>query len=311
MPCYKPLQAYAAPGGVAFKRRDSFGIPIELPCGRCIGCLLERSKSWALRCVHEAQMHDGNNCFVTLTYNDSHLPENGSLVKSHFPKFIRALRQKIKPKKVRYYMCGEYGRTCPKHQIENCSSCGSIQRPHYHAILFGYQFPDTYLWTVRRGNRIYRSAKLEGIWKYGNSEIGSVTYESAAYVARYILKKYFGDDQKLQYAVIDRETGEILGEKVPEFTQMSLRPGIGETWYKKYKMDLFPHDYAIGPGGVQMPTPKYYRRLLAREDPALFASLREKRIEQARNNPDNEPDRLATREICQQRKLDKLKRALP
>ncbi len=99
MPCYKPLQAYAAVGGISFDKNKSFGIPIELPCGRCLGCRLEKSKEWALRCVHEAKMHK-ENTFITLTYADEHLPQGSSLVKSHFQKFIRSLRKKNKKKKL-------------------------------------------------------------------------------------------------------------------------------------------------------------------------------------------------------------------
>ena len=296
MPCYQPLQAYSAPGGISFNRSDSFGIPIELPCGRCIGCRLEKSKEWAIRCVHESQMHE-DNVFITLTYATQHLPKNSSLDKTHFQKFIRALRQKTK-QKIRYYMAGEYGNEDETH------------RPHFHAILFGYKFPDAYLSNIRDNNRVYRSPLLESIWTFGTSEIGSVTFKSAAYVARYILKKQ-NSAQATQdrYCIYDKQTGEVTLRQF-EYTHMSMKPGIGETWYRKFKNDIFPDDFVITPDGRQMQTPGYYRILLQREDPKLYEQLRTLRIEKSRNSPDNTPDRLATREICKQKQADRLTRQL-
>ena len=288
MPCYSPIAAhyYFESEYTGTWQLDWFNKEknIELPCGRCIGCRLDRSKEWALRCSHEAQMHE-HNCFITLTYDDYHLPEDDSLVKIHFQKFIRSLRKKTK-KKIRYYMCGEYG-------TEN-------NRPHYHAILFGYKFPDTHFERTRKGYQIYSSSLLERTWEHGISEIGSVTFKSAAYVARYLLKKQ-----------TDEKGKETYGKRLPEYSQMSVRPGIGKTWYEKYSAtDLFPQDFAVTPDGRQMPVPKYYRKLLERADPDLHEKLRSLRIEKAINNPDNTPERLAVREIVQTEKLTRLKRQM-
>ena len=239
-------------------------------------------------------MHNDENCFITLTYSDQNLPKHNSLKKSHFQKFIRSLR-KTTAKKIRFYMCGEYG--------------DRTNRPHYHAILFGYKFPDTYLWGIRNDNRVYRSPLLEQKWTHGHSEIGSVTFKSAAYVARYIMKKQNGENAKTHYAVLNLD-GEIIGQRLPEYTNMSLKPGIGKSWYDKHKMDLFPHDYAVTPDGRKMPTPTYYRELLKKEQPDLYETLRNTRIEKARNNPNNTTDRLAVREQCQQAKLSRLIRPI-
>lgn len=304
MPCYKPLQAFHAPGGISFDRSKSFGTPIELPCGRCLGCRLEKSKQWALRCSHEAETHDGFNSFVTLTYRNDELPAGHTLVKKHFQKFIKSLRQKSK-KKIRYYMCGEYGEATEKNNY--------IARPHYHAILFGYQFPDAYLSNLRNGLRVYRSPLLEKTWTKGTSEIGSVTFQSAAYVARYLLKKQNGEMAKNHYAIPDPETGEINDDspqRVPEYTNMSLKPGIGFDWYQKHKADIFPHDYCITPDGRKMQTPQYYRDLLERDDPELHDQLKQVRVERAQNDPNNTPERLAVRERCHTRKAEKLIRTL-
>jgi len=295
MPCYKPLLGYrAANGGITFNRKSSHGAFLDVPCGQCIGCRLERAKEWALRCHHESQMHKAN-VFITLTYDDNHLPENGTLVRSHFQKFIRALRQKT-GEKIRYYMCGEYGE--------------ETKRPHYHAILFGYEFPDAYLANIRRGNRVYRSSLLESLWTFGSSEIGSVTFQSAGYVARYILKKQNGEFATSEYAITDQSTGEITGQKIAPYTRMSLRPGIGKKWYDKNKGDLFPHDYAVLPDGRQTTVPRYYRDLLEKESPKLAEKLRQNRIKKAIENTDNTPDRLAIREFVKTKKAERLIRSL-
>ena len=149
MACFKPLTAYRGrekhgsgkPKIVFSHHLSQTGVELLLPCGRCIGCRLERSRMWALRCVHEAQLHSENS-FITLTYNDDHIPRDGSLNKKHFQDFMKRLRKSIAPKKVRFYHCGEYG---PK-----------LLRPHYHAILFGHQFDDLELHSHRKGVRLYR-----------------------------------------------------------------------------------------------------------------------------------------------------------
>ena len=186
MPCYTPLTAFHTTGGaITFDRSKSFGISLELPCGRCIGCRLEKAKEWALRCSHEASLNDlareGDglrNSFITLTYRDADLPEHGNLCKRDFQIFIKRLRQNT-GEKIRYYMCGEYG--------------NDNNRPHYHALLFNFVFNDKQLVNIRDGNRVYISQTLDSTWKLGTCEIGSVTFKSAGYVARYILKKQQGN----------------------------------------------------------------------------------------------------------------------
>ncbi|AXH74177.1 MAG: replication initiator protein [Microviridae sp.] len=274
---------------------------MELPCGRCVGCLLERAQSWMLRCMHEAQMHE-HNSFLTLTYSTDQLPQDNSLNHKDFQKFIRALR-KSTGQKIRYFMCGEYGEPTEKNNY--------IARPHFHCILFGYDFADKTMWRYENGNRIYRSATLEKFWKKGHSEIGNVSEASCGYVARYCLKKQHGETGKREYAIIEPETGELLDEQRKHpYLCMSKKPGIGESWYKKYKSDVFPHDYCVSADGRQLPVPRYYRKLLEREDPKLSQELRQARIEKSINNPDNTPERLATREFCKQKQADRLIRSL-
>lgn len=307
MPCYKPITGYVGnyithngkPKLVFNPAKAAIPLtPMDLPCGRCIGCRLGKSREWAIRCVHEAQMHE-ENIYITLTYDELHIPEFGSLLKSDFNTFIQDFRNEYRSKKIRYYMAGEYGSKCPKHDVKDCPECGKIQRPHYHAIIFGHEFADTYFWNTRNGHDVYRSPTLEKLWPHGNSEIGSVSFQSAAYVARYIMKKQTGERAKAHY-----------GQRLPEYTHMSLRPGIGFSWYKKYKNDIFPDDTCITPEGKEIPAPRYYRRLLEAEDPKLYEELKKRRVEKAIANTDNSPERLEAREKCQQAKLNRLKRTL-
>jgi hypothetical protein len=197
MPCYSPILAYHPRDGSAsrqfvFKSSEGNGVTVKLPCGSCVGCRLERSRQWALRCMHEAKMHP-ENCFITLTYNDLHLPDDRSLNYEHFQLFMKRLRKMIRDediraagdgvpffRKVRFYMCGEYGE--------------KLGRPHFHACIFGYNFPDRKFWQKTSSkSSLDRSAILESLWPYGYSSVGNVTFESAAYVARYIMKKVGGD----------------------------------------------------------------------------------------------------------------------
>jgi hypothetical protein len=115
-------------GSVKFVSRNKKGVDgtLELPCGQCIGCRLERSRQWAMRCLHESSLYD-RNAFVTLTYDDEHLPPGGSLNYPDFQRFMKRLRKNSKSP-IRFYMGGEYGE--------------STLRPHFHVCLFGYDFPD-------------------------------------------------------------------------------------------------------------------------------------------------------------------------
>lgn len=239
MACYHPILGYRSrtvnengKREIVFNPNDGYSdMCVQLPCGQCIGCRLERSRQWAIRCVHEASLHD-QNCFITLTYSNDKLPDNGSLVLEDWQKFIKRLRKSYSPKKIRYFMCGEYGER--------------FHRPHYHACLFGFDFPDRELF--RSGSvPLYRSSRLEGLWPFGFSSIGNVSFESAAYVARYITKKVTGD-----------KAAEHYDGRKPEFTTMSRRPGIGSDWIEKFETDVYPFDEVIIRGGVRCMPPRFY-----------------------------------------------------
>lgn len=200
-------------------------------------------------------------------------------------------------------MCGEYGNATQENNF--------IARPHYHALLFGFAFPEQKLVNVRNQNRVYISPLLTKLWKHGSHEIGSVSFTSAGYVARYVLKKQNGEYGLREYAIMDPSTGEITDQqKIHPYTNMSLKPGIGKTWYEKFSSDLFPQDFAVLPDGRQCPVPTFYRNLLKISNPKLWESLRENRIEKAKFDPNNTEDRLAVREFCKQQQAERLKRDL-
>lgn len=255
-----------------------------------------------MRCVHEASLHD-ENAFITLTYDDEHLPQDGSLHIEHFQKFMKRLRQSVNreerkkakaagvkyaPRKIRFYHCGEYGET--------------TARPHYHALLFGFDFEDKELYSEREGVQIYFSPKLQRIWGNGFATTGAVTFESAAYVARYVMKKVTGEKAEEHYKSVDPETGEIF-KIAPEYTTMSRRNGIGQEWWKRYKKEVIEWDSVII-NGKEVNPPKYYDVLLEKEDPKAIETIKSQRKKDAAYHADNNtPDRLLVREKVTKAKL--------
>lgn len=261
VPCFHPVKGWkAASGAFVLGARPNVVAPMTVPCGQCIGCRLERSRQWAVRMMHEASMHR-DNCFITLTYSDENLPAYGSLVKSDFQKFMKRLRKEIAPETVRFFHAGEYGER--------------LGRPHYHACLFGYAFPDKVEFTRRGEFPVYRSALLERLWPFGLSEVGSLTFESAAYVARYVTKKITGKAAEDHYAIADADTGEVVMLQ-PEYATMSRRPGIGARWLEAYSDEVYPADEVIMRGRSMKP-PRAYDVRFKEVSPELFARVRRKR----------------------------------
>lgn len=214
-----------------------------------------------MRCVHEATLYE-ENAFITLTYDEEHLPKNGTLVLRDYQLFMKRLRKLFQPQKIRFFHCGEYG--------------DKYKRPHYHAILFNVNFADRQVFrkTVQ-GNVLYTSETLKGLWPLGHSMIGSVTFESAAYVARYVMKKVTGKNADLNY--VNMETGEI---RLPEYTTMSRRPGIGRGYFDKYSSDIYPRDYAIM-RGMKCRPPKFYDGLFEIQSPTDYSCIKKQRVANA------------------------------
>lgn len=257
---------------------------VPIPCGKCIGCRLEKARQWAVRCVHEAQMYN-QNCFITLTYNNKNLPKDRNIEKRALQLFFKKLRKHINTQEIRYYACGEYG--------------DKMGRPHYHACIFNYDFPDKKLLhgAQRRFNKgyfqqtndhdLFTSATLDKIWAKGYATIGELTFQSAGYVARYVTKKITGEKAKNHY----------LG-RTPEFALMSRgnkkngKGGIGKPWLLKYFTDVYPKDF-FTINGVKNKPPRYYDDLLKKIDPDLLVKLK---IERAKRAKETEIIRLKQKE---------------
>jgi len=197
--------------------------------------------------------------------------------------------------RVRYFHCGEYGE--------------KYNRPHYHAILFGYDFPDKKLWKEKAETKLYQSEILAKLWGKGFCSIGDVTFESAAYVARYVLKKITGDEAENHYRYTDELTGESF-QITPEYTTMSTNPGLGKSWYEKYKADAYPKDF-VTIRGKRLKPPKYYDSQLEQECEQTYERVKAKRRNTARRRKqDQTRERLADREKVKTRQAEYLIREL-
>lgn len=296
MACYSPLKGYRGPGGkVTFKRTLALGTlgHVTVACGQCIGCKLERSRQWAVRSMHEAQLHEAN-CFLTLTYDDEHLPESGSLDLRHWQTFAKRTRKALGP--FRFFHCGEYG--------------DLTGRPHYHAAIFGLDFAaDRRIYTESRGNKLYTSDILDKLWPHGYAVIGALTFQSAAYIARYCLKKITGSKAEQHYERVNETTGEVLVLK-PEYTTMSRRPGIGSAWYAQFSSDVYPDDFVISNGQKARP-PKFYDSQFELHDPEGLRLLKKRRRQAgSKHSKNNTPERLRVRETVQRSRLTQLKREI-
>ena len=296
MPCYFPIDAFRArAGGITFSRKGAFlDLPLKIPCLQCIGCKLEKSRQWALRCTHEAQLHKQNS-FITLTYNKAHLPINNNnqlptLNLRHFQLFIKRLRKKYNHKTIRFFHCGEYG--------------DINKRPHYHALLFNHDFDDKYHFKTHNEQKYYTSETLDQLWtdpktkkNMGFSVIGDLTFDSAAYTARYCLKKITGKNADDHYQ-----------GRVPEYATMSRRPGIGQGWLKKFKTDVYPSGFVVLDGRKMSP-PKYYDRITNETDEKAVRRSRALRQQEAqKHTADNTKARLADRHTVHQARAKLLKR---
>lgn len=299
MACYSPLKAFRPlskddGGRLVFNPAKALNRhhPISIPCGQCVGCRLDRSREWAARCAHEAEMHSVN-CFITLTYSDDHLPDDYSVSVRTFQLFMKRLRKSLN-QRIRFFACGEYG--------------DLNLRPHYHALIFNHAFDnDKILFkTTSQGNRLYTSPSLSEIWPYGHCIIGDLNYKTAAYTARYVMKKITGDRAEAHY----RRTHPVTGKQVvvqPEFCVQSRRPGIGAAWFEKWKSDAFPSDFLIVDGRKHS-VPSYYFKKLAEEEQSKFK--RERKWKSHARKSDNTSERLRVREQVKISNISRLKREL-
>lgn len=304
MSCYSPLVGFFAATvnasgkrSLQFKPQGSFsGKPVRVPCGKCIGCRLEYSRAWAVRLMHEARMHK-TSVFVTLTYNADNLPAFGTLVPRDLQLFHKRLHNRLLEKRgvgIRYYACGEYG--------------DMNKRPHYHSIIFGYDFEDKLLYSRNaRGEPIYTSEKLDEIWGLGECKIGAVTFESCAYVARYVTKKVDGKKREEGHYLVYNADG-VISERVPEFSHMSRNPGIAAEYFAKYGNEVMTHDSVIM-DGKEVPSVRYYDKKIEECKAERAAELKKLRFRK-RNWKELQKERMRVKEALVLKRLKMKERRL-
>ena len=213
----------------------------QIPCGHCWACKLNYSSQWATRIMVEC-LNSDHNYFLTFTYDEYSIPiptetqyngetfiNDGTWLGSLFPdditKFINSLRKYFERKGhtgIKYFYAGEYGET--------------TKRPHYHMILMNCpldisQFYDFHI--DGRGKEHWKSPEIEKYWDKGIIDIGEVEYASAAYVARYCMKKITDDPDKTKY---------WANGMYPEFVRMSRRPGIGSKYFNENMETIYKND---------------------------------------------------------------------
>lgn len=332
MPCYHPVKAWRSKSGrlpngkwplVFIPENGMLEEEVVIPCGKCVGCLSDRSKAWAVRCIHEASLYE-KNCFITLTYDNDKIIEqcaikdkNGlikfpvmlTLNKQDYVLFMKKLRSfnernaygfvngighYIKRNKgsiydksrdgIRFFHCGEYGEM--------------YGRPHHHACLFNFDFQDKEIRTIKNGVGIYTSKKLEELWPYGYSTIGEVNYETAAYVAKYVLKKVQGKAQK-QIEYCGREQ---------EYITMSRKPGLAREWLEKFSSDVYNQDVIILKNSLKSRPPRYYDNIYETYNPTEMENIKCKRKEKV-NEKKSDPVELLRREEFKKQMIKQSKRS--
>lgn len=245
----------------------------QIPCGRCIECRLAYTRQKANQMYAEYLSRNKENCyFLTLTYNDENLKEHEtvntetgevfhgiSLCKEDVQKFWKRLRYYKSQDEISYVIAGEYG--------------PASMRPHYHAIVYGLTIDSSkskYLGLSETGSPMWTNSEIEKIWGNGQVAIEKVTWDTCAYVARYIMKKQYGQN-KIIY--------DCMGV-IPEFIQQSNKRPIGKTYYEKHKEELYKTDEFFVPGKQNIKTnkpPMYFDKMLKAENEDLYNHIKIRR----------------------------------
>lgn len=278
---------------------------IQRQCGYCIGCRLRHSREWAIRCMHEASLY-WNNCWLTLTLNEEYKNtrenplslEKGQ--KSEITRFLKRLRKKY-GEGIRYYYCGEYGETCfycnKNEKFCKCEQYLSwIGRPHYHVCLFNHDFQDKEFYKERDGMIYYTSQSLDQLWTdpktklhMGQAIITDLTPDTAAYTARYTMKKIYGraSTQEKIYGLTHYQRltsdGEII-DLIPEYTNMSRGSkilktgGIGRGWLEKYNKEVLDND-GVFFKTLNIKSPRYYDKWLEKTFPEIYEENSQNRLD--------------------------------
>lgn len=347
MPCYHPLDAWIHRNKKTDNGKNlllftyspktcSQATPdLQINCGRCIGCRLAKSREWAVRCTHEASLY-WENCWLTLTFNDEYLasrPNPYSLQrgpKSEMTNFLKRLRKKYGAG-IRYLYCGEYGETCFFcNKSEKFCSCGNFHpwrgRPHYHVCIFNHDFADKRFFKSINGLNHYNSEELNSLWTdpvsglfMGHATISDLTPDSAAYTARYSVKKITGDKAEEDDPVTGLRHYQrlspdgVIVDLLPEYISMSSgcsslqTGGIGKGWLDQFSKEVLDNDGVLFKD-LRIKPPAYYDKKTSIIDPYLFDENKENRIDKAKNSLDNTPERLAVRKYITEQRVNNLPR---
>lgn len=301
MACFHPLKGYRSSEvnpetgkrGITFNptKRYVEGSSLLLPCGQCVGCRADRALQWSMRFGHEAKLYE-SNLFLSLTYDNQHVPQDYSVKLDHYQKFMKRLRKRFGRK--RFGGCGEYG----DYNL----------RPHYHLGVFDLDLADKRQVAMRGNYPVFTSETLRELWPFGSHEIGRFTHEAGGYIARYIFKKMTGEKADEHYRRVSPIDGQVY-QVAPEFFTMSRRPGIGQGWLEQFAGDAFPSDFVIVDGRKVRPATFY----LSKQDEALQERIKRARKARAvkpEQKANSTPERLAVREQVQLERMKRLKRQL-
>lgn len=275
---------------------------LQVPCGQCIGCKMDYSRMWALRSVNEATTHK-KNTFLTLTFNNKYVHNDGSVHKEFLSSWIKRFRYYYGDD-IRFLCVGEYG--------------GKSMRPHYHILFYNFDFDDKYVFQYHKGTNVcyYRSPFLENkVWtdvcskeSLGYSIIGEVNFQTSAYVARYCTKKIF-PNRKTRLA--------YFKNKQPEFLNFSRQYGIGLEYFLEHHTEELGRGYSTlrnGDNFVKLSLPRYYLKIAEKYFPSEYYDYKARAsqflIENLLTvNDDKTTPRLQVREELQKLKVDKLTRS--
>lgn len=248
---------------------------VVLPCGQCLQCRTSKAAEWADRIMLESRSYEpGTVYFITLTYDDQNLPRSkdveGNEVFTLFPRdlelFVKRLRKQqsyYHDNKIRFYAVGEYGTL--------------HHRPHYHLIVFGLHLDDVKeAGKNKQGRMLHDSLTINDLWGNGLTEVDLMDWKSAAYCARYTVKK-LGKLESDFY----RNSGLI-----PEFSRMSNKPGLASAFYDENADRIYSEDRVVIPvaGGIRTVKPSgYFDRLYDDVYPEQMKEIKANRQSVAEN----------------------------
>lgn len=265
--------------------------PIELPCGTCPECCKDYYTQWATRGSREL-MEWPHSVFITLTYDNKHLPKDKSLDKRDLQLFIKRVKKHFgstKSNPIRQIYCGEYGT--------------QTNRPHYHAILFNCEFNDKkFHRRTEQNHNVYTSATLTTLWGKGFAEFGEAQPSSVAYLFKYILKKKSRKEKRKPHFI---EVDGITYEVAHEFIESSRNPGIGAFMRDSQSLKK---GYLIV-DGVKKKLPKYYMEALKKTSPEHYEKIKDQRFDFVQSQPKETTLRKQQKEYAQ-KKLTDTKRKL-